>query len=215
MAIGDVQVGARTVGDKAASASIGSATGTATLTGIAAFLAAATGTATVSGSTSFASLGSSIGVATVAGVGIAMPLSSPTKFNSFDANLANGGINLGTDTLKIMLTNSIPAVTNQVYADVQGIEITGGNGYTTGGNVATRVSSSQTAGFYTLVLANWVLNAGGNVGPFRFLVLYSTNTSLVPQPLMVWWDFGSPVTLSEGGTFTANFDPILGAINMQ
>ena len=144
-----------------------------------------------------------------------MPSSSPVKFNSFGATLANGGVNLGSDTFKILATNTVPSVTSQVYADVQPIEITGGNGYTTGGNVATRISSSQANGFYTLVLANWVLNAGGSVGPFRFLVLYSTNTSLVPQPLIVWWDFGSSVTLSEGGTFTIGFDPALGAINMQ
>ena len=54
------------------------------------------------------------------------------KFNQFVEDRANGVHNLGTDTLKFMLTNTAPVATNSVKADIT--EITAGSGYTAVGS---------------------------------------------------------------------------------
>ena len=41
-----------------------------------------------------------------------------TKFDVFTENLAEGVHNLGSNTLKVMLTNSAPLVTNTVKANL-------------------------------------------------------------------------------------------------
>ena len=97
-----------------------------------------------------------------------------TKFNAFVENLAEGKFNLGTDTLKVYLSNTTPdAAADAVKADLT--EISAGNGYTAGGNTASITSSAQTSGTYKLVLgdpATWTAS-GGSIGPFRYAVLYS------------------------------------------
>jgi hypothetical protein len=71
------------------------------------------------------------------------------KFNQFVQDVANKAHNLGSDTLKIMLTNVAPVATNAVKADLT--DIAAGNGYTAGGNAVTITSSTQSSGTYKLV----------------------------------------------------------------
>ena len=52
------------------------------------------------------------------------------KFNAFVADVANKVHNLGSDTLKVLLTNTAPVATNAVKADLT--EIAAGNGYSAG-----------------------------------------------------------------------------------
>ena len=66
------------------------------------------------------------------------------KFQAFVEHVAEGVHNLGSDTLKVMLTNTAPLATNSVKADLT--EIAAGNGYTAGGGTLTVSSSAQTAG---------------------------------------------------------------------
>lgn len=121
------------------------------------------------------------------------------KFNAFVANMANGGVNLGSDTLKVMLTNTAPVATNSVYTDITG-EVSGVNGYTTGGGSVTGISSTQTGGLYTLSGSQVQWSAsGGTIGPFRYAVLYDSAGS---KDLIAWWDYGSSITLNSGDTFT-------------
>jgi hypothetical protein len=71
------------------------------------------------------------------------------KFNIFVADVANGKHNLGSDSLKILLTNTAPTSSNAVKADIT--EISAGNGYSAGGVAVTGITSSQTSGTYKLV----------------------------------------------------------------
>jgi hypothetical protein len=73
-----------------------------------------------------------------------------TKFNSFVEALAEKVHNLGSDTLKVMLTNTAPVATNTVKANIT--EISAGNGYSAGGATLTVSSSAQTSGTYKLVV---------------------------------------------------------------
>ena len=77
---------------------------------------------------------------------------------------AEGKMNLETDALKIVLTNTAPSAGNSVFGDLT--EISGGNGYTSGGNAITIASSGQTSGTYKLVLDDLTITAsGGSIGP--------------------------------------------------
>lgn len=132
------------------------------------------------------------------------------KFNSFVEALAEKVHNLGSDTLKVMLTNTAPVAGNSVKADIT--EISAGNGYTAGGGTAAITSSSQTGGNYKLVLADVVFTATGSVGPFRYAVLY--NDTAANDELIGWSDYGSALTLANGETFTVDFSAANGVLTI-
>jgi hypothetical protein len=130
------------------------------------------------------------------------------KFDTFVEALAEKAHNLGSDTLKLALTNTAPTAATDVGL------LTGSahpppasaNGYTAGGNTVTISSSSQTSGSYTLVLDDSTFTAaGGTLGPFRFILLY--NDTATNDELIGYWDYGTSITLNSEETFTANFDP--------
>jgi len=139
-------------------------------------------------------------------------MASFNKFNSFVEAVAEKVHNLGSDTLKVLLTNTAPVATNSVKTDLT--EISAGNGYTAGGNTATVTSSAQTSGTYKLVLgdpATWTAS-GGSIGPFRYAVLY--NDTATNKELIGWWDYGSSITLATGESFAVDFDPTTGVLTI-
>lgn len=135
------------------------------------------------------------------------------KFQAFVEHLAEKVHNLGSDTLKVMLTNTAPVNTNSVLADLT--EISAGNGYTAGGTAASISSSAQSSGTYKLVLADVVFTAsGGSIGPFRYAVLYNDTPSSPADPLIGWWDYGSELTLASGESLTVDFDGSAGVLTI-
>lgn len=138
-------------------------------------------------------------------------MASFTKFNTFVEALAEKVHNLGSDTLKVALTNTAPtAATDDQLADIT--QIANGNGYTTGGTAATTSSSAQSSGTYKLVLADVVFTASGSMGPFRYAVLY--NDTAAGDELIGYWDYGSSITLASGDTFTVDFDGTTGVLQL-
>lgn len=133
------------------------------------------------------------------------------KFRSFVEAVAEKVHNLGSDTLKVMLTNSVPVNTNTVKGDLT--EISAGNGYTAGGTQAVQSSSAQSAGTYKLVLADVVITAsGGSIGPFRYAVLY--NDTAASDELIGWWDRGASATLLDGEAVTIDMDASAGVLTI-
>lgn len=133
------------------------------------------------------------------------------KFNSFVEALAEKVHNLGSDVLKIALTNSAPLATNTVLANIT--QIAAGNGYTAGGNAASITSSAQTSGTYKLVLGDVTFTAsGGAMAAFRYAVLY--NDTATNDELIGWYDYGSSITLADTETFTVDYDPTNGALTI-
>lgn len=132
------------------------------------------------------------------------------KFNSFTEALAEKVHNLGSDTLKVALTNSAPVASNTQLSNIT--QVSNGNGYTTGGTTATTSSSAQTSGTYKLVLADVTFTASGSLGPFRYAVLYNDTAS--NDELIGWWDYGSSVTLSTGEVFTVDFNDSDGVLTL-
>ena len=139
-------------------------------------------------------------------------MASFQKFNSFVEALAEKKHDLGSDTLKVLLTNTAPVATNSVKADLT--EISAGNGYTAGGNTAAVTSSAQTSGTYKLVLGDpttWTAS-GGSIGPFRYAVLY--NDTATNDELIGFWDYGSSITLAAGESFAVDFDASTGVLTI-
>jgi hypothetical protein len=138
-------------------------------------------------------------------------VASYNKFRSFVEAVMEKTHNLGSDTLKILLTNSAPVNTNTVKADLT--EIGAGNGYSAGGTAVTITSSAQSAGTYKLVGNDVVFTAsGGTIGPFRYAVLY--NDTAASDELIGWWDYGSSITLQDGETFTVDLDGTNGILQL-
>lgn len=134
-----------------------------------------------------------------------------SKFNTFTKNLAEKVHNLGSDTLKVVLTNTAPVATNTTLANIT--QIASGNGYTTNGTAAGLGSSTQTSGTYKLVLNDVVFTAsGGSMGPFRYAVLY--NSTSAGTELIGWFDYGASITLASGENFTVDFDGSLGVFTI-
>lgn len=107
------------------------------------------------------------------------------------------------DTLKVMLTNSAPLVTNTVKADIT--EITAQNGYTAGGDAVTN-DTSRSGAVTSVTGVDVVFTAsGGSFGPFRYVVLYNDTPTSPLDPLIGWWDYGSSITVLDTETFTVNF----------
>jgi hypothetical protein len=127
-----------------------------------------------------------------------------TKFNSFVEALAEKTHNLGSDTLTVALTNTLPVNTNTVIANITQIAYTNiQNGTTTGRNL-TGVTSAQTSGSYKLDANDLVLTATGTVPTFRYVVLY--NDTATNDELIGWYDYGAAVDLLNGETFTITWD---------
>lgn len=138
-----------------------------------------------------------------------------TKFEGFVEAVAEKVHNLGSDTLKVILTNTLPDSTlTKATAILTGItQISGTNGYTTNGTAATTSSSVQTSGTYKLVLADVTFTAsGGSFGTFRYAVLY--NSTATNGELIGFWDYGAAVTLTDGNSFIVDFDGTNGVLTI-
>lgn len=123
------------------------------------------------------------------------------KFNAFVENLAEKVHNLGSDTLKVALTNSAPSASNSTLSDITEIAYT----YCSSRTI-TVSSSSQTSGTYSLVTTDLTLTASsGSVGPFRYVVVYNDTPTSPADPLIGYYDYGSSITLADTETFLIDF----------
>lgn len=131
--------------------------------------------------------------------------------NSFKEAVAEKVHDLDSDQLKVVLTNTAIVATNTQYTDITspilGTNLSGATPF----NITT-TSGAQSSGTYKLVLADLVLTATGSVGPFRYVGIYNDTAS--NKELIGWYDYGSSVTLAAAETFTIDFDPTNGALQI-
>lgn len=133
------------------------------------------------------------------------------KFNSFVEAVAEKVHNLGSDQLKIALTNTAPVATNTQYSNLTSPLSTTNLSGATPFNLTTS-SSAQTSGTYKLVVADLVLTATGAVGPFRYVVVY--NDTATNKELIAFADYGSSVSLAAGETLNIDFDGTNGLLTI-
>jgi hypothetical protein len=134
-------------------------------------------------------------------------MATVTKFYSFVEKIHEGAINLGSDTIKVMLTADAPSLSWDEKADVTG-ELTTGAGYTAGGATLTVTSSAQSSGLYTLMANDVTWTSSGTLGPFRYAIFYDDTAS--GDPLLWYIDYGYLITVTSGQTFTVDLDQVSG-----
>lgn len=135
-------------------------------------------------------------------------MASYTKFNSFVEAVAEKVHNLGSDTLKVALTNSAPAASNTQLSNITEISYTNLSART-----LTVSSSAQSSGTYKLVVNDLTLTAsGGSVATFRYVVIY--NDTATNDELICYYDYGSGVTLADGDSFVLDFDGTNGLLQI-
>lgn len=109
---------------------------------------------------------------------------------------------------KVYLTNTLPTAANTVYNTPA--DLATANGYTATGTTIGTITGSQTSGTFSFSGGTnpaWTAS-GGSIGPFEFAVLYNSTSGTLP--LIGWWDYGAPITLTSGNTFTVSLpSPIL------
>ena len=121
------------------------------------------------------------------------------KFQCFVEDICEKKHNLGSDTLKVALTNSAPAATMTKLS-----ELTGAIASPALDSVTLTVSSSsQTSGTYKLVVADKTLTATGDVPAFRYAIIY--NDTAANDELICYFDYGSEVTLHANETIKLDF----------
>lgn len=135
------------------------------------------------------------------------------KFDNGTKHVIDGKISFSTDTFKVMLTNTAPVVTNNLYGDISASELANGAGYSTGGAtlaVTTSTSGSNPGIAKATVSADITFTATASMGPFRYIVVYDFTTASPLKPLWCFFDYGSSVTLANTETFTLDFDQSAG-----
>lgn len=130
------------------------------------------------------------------------------KFQDFVEQLCKAVHDLdGTHTLRCALTNTAPTNTDTSF-------LSGSlhpppaatNGYTAGGNTLSP-TLSETSGTAKLVFTDSVFTAsGGNLGPFRYVIIYNDTATSPADALIAYYDYGSSITLADTETFTVDFD---------
>lgn len=126
------------------------------------------------------------------------------KFNDFVEQVGKGVhlLHAAGHTLKMYLSNEQPLAADTVKADIA--EIATGNGYT--GPIDIENDWSETGGTASCtVVDKTVTAAGGTVGPFRYVVIYNEDPTSPADPLVGWYDYGTPITLNDGESFTTDF----------
>ena len=144
-------------------------------------------------------------------------MASFVKINDFVANAVEN-MDLESDQLVIALSNTAPSSeSSNPTADGNGIlgNVTQVSYTNLSSRNLTTSSSGQSGGVYKLVLADLTLTAsGGSVAAFRYVYIYNDTVTSPADPLIGYYDYGSSLTLNDGDTFTIDFSPSNGVIQL-
>jgi hypothetical protein len=144
-------------------------------------------------------------------------MASFVKINDFVANAVEN-MDLESDQLAVALSNTAPgSESSNPTADGNGIlgNVTQISYSNLSSRNLTTSSSGQSGGVYKLVLADLTLTAsGGSVAAFRYIYIFNDTVSSPADPLIGYYDYGSSLTLNDGDTFTIDFSPSNGVIQL-
>lgn len=132
------------------------------------------------------------------------------KFPSFAKAVLRGVHNFESHVFKAALTNTLPATTAAMLADITQVS---GGAYPAGGYTLDGVTLSDAAGVAKVTIADEIIAAaGGAVGALRYAVVY--NDSAAGKPLVGYVDYGSSITLGDGESLALDFDPDAGVLTL-
>ena len=143
-------------------------------------------------------------------------MASFVKVNDFVKNAVHN-MDLESDQIAVALTNTAPgSESSNPTADGNGIvgNLTQISYSNCSSRNVTTTSSTQTSGTYKLVLADLTLTASGTVGPFRYIYIFDDTVSSPADPIIGYYDYGTSITLNNGDTFTLDFSPSNGVIQI-
>lgn len=131
------------------------------------------------------------------------------KINDWAGNMVKVA-NVATDQFVVALSNTAPGSEGTpptgdgagVLANITQVAYT---------NLSTRnittASSTTTAGTMKLILTDLTLtSSGGSTGPFRYVYIYDDTPTSPADPLVMYYDYGSSITLNDTETLLIDFD---------
>lgn len=120
-------------------------------------------------------------------------------------NYFGAGANCSSDAFRMMLTSDAPVVgTDALKADRT--EISAAGGYASKALTTTWAETGAGTGVWRLSLGadqTWTAS-GAAFDVFRYVDVY--DDTIVNDPLVGYWDYGSNLTLNDGDSFTVNLD---------
>lgn len=138
------------------------------------------------------------------------------KFQDYVEQLAKAVHNWSSHVFKAVLSNSAPSAANTILSDIT--QISNGGGYTGGaggGLTLDTVTLTETSGTAKVTIADEVFTASGaTVGPFRYVPIYNDTATSPADALVMWYDYGSSISLLDTETFTIDFDATNGLWQM-
>lgn len=135
------------------------------------------------------------------------------KFNSFVEALAEKVHNLGSDTLTVALSNTLPVAANTQLSNITEIAYTNVVTTPNASRVIGLTSSAQTSGTYKLVLPDMTITAtGGPIAAFQYVIIY--NDTATNDELIGWYDYGSSLVLAQDETLLIDFDDAGGVLTI-
>lgn len=131
-------------------------------------------------------------------------------FNGLLAKAFAGDLNLSTDQISFFLVaaENAPVPSDSVVGDITPIDTNNAAGDL---NLTTTSSGTVETNGYRLVVADKQLTAsGGNIGPFRYVVVYDSTTG----DLISMYDLADNVTIEDGVTMNFDFNQVMGVFQI-
>lgn len=117
--------------------------------------------------------------------------------------------NMASHQLVVALSNTAPASETGTLPTADGGGVLANVTQIAYTNLSTRnitlSSSSQTGGTYSLVLTDLTLSATGTVAQFRYVYVYNDTPTSPADPLICYFDYGSPLDLTSGESLTIDW----------
>jgi hypothetical protein len=136
------------------------------------------------------------------------------KFNQFVKDLADKVHNLGSDSLKIMLTDVAPGRDEHGQGEHhrdRGRQRLYGRRQRRG--LCLRRANQRHLQAYPVSRRIHGI-AGGSIAQFRYAVLYNDTPTSPADPLIGWYDYGAEINVTNGNSFTVALDPTAGVFTL-
>ncbi len=134
-----------------------------------------------------------------------------TEPDILSADVTNKVHNFASDTIRIALSNTAPAVgTTFLLSNVT--NITAGNGYIAAVDGAGKAApltvtrSGQTTTIAHTAAVVWT--ATGAIGPFRYVIWWNDTPTSPLNPVIGWLDIVTPITMANADTYTLPAVPL-------
>jgi hypothetical protein len=137
------------------------------------------------------------------------------KIRDFVEDLAEKVHNLGSDSIRIALSNTAPAsessnptlTGNGILANVTQVSYTNYSDTLTVDRVLDGVTSVESGGTYTFDASDFTITAvGGSLATWRYIYIYNDTPTSPADPLILIIDNEASISMSSGDSRTITFN---------